>query len=130
MSHLAMGTGCDKAKLGRWTWARYHGKNGMMLCCVSMYHPVPNWMGDVSVWSQHKRYFLNKNDDQDPQVAFWQDLHKEMEEWLQLGDQIIVGGDVNDKIHDPEVSTFFSNLSMHNLIFEHHDPSDAPMTYF
>ena len=22
ISHFAMGTGCDKAKLGRWTWAR------------------------------------------------------------------------------------------------------------
>jgi len=41
MSHFAMGTGCDKAKLDRWTWARYRGKNGMVLHCVSVYRQFP-----------------------------------------------------------------------------------------
>jgi len=69
MSHLAMDTGCDKAKLGRWTWARYRGKNGKVLRCVSIYRPVPNATGASSIWDQHNRYLLSQNDDQDLQAA-------------------------------------------------------------
>ena len=129
MAHQAMGSGGDKSQLGRWTWARYRGKNGMILRCVSIYRPVPNDSGDASVWSQHKRHFLNKNDDRDPRDAFWQDLQKEMEEWLRDGDQLLIGGDVNDEVRQSSVANFFSNLGLHNLIFEHHDPSNAPTTY-
>jgi len=125
-----MGTGCDKAKLGRWTWARYRGKNDMVLCCVSVYCPVPNSTGASSVWNQHKCYLLSQNDDRDPQVAFWEDLRKEAQEWLREGGQLIIGGDVNDKVCDPAVETFFSDLGMHNLIFEHHSLDGAPTTYF
>jgi len=120
-----MGTGCDKAKLGRWTWARYRGKNGMVLRCVSVYRPVPNSTGASSVWNQHKRYLLSQNDDRDPQVAFWEDLRKEAQEWLREGDQLIIGGDINDEVRDPAVETFFSDLGMHNLIYEHHSPEWA-----
>jgi len=130
MSHLAMGTGCDKAKLGRWTWAQYRGKNGMVLHCVSVYRPVPNSTGASSVWNQHKHYLLSQNDDRDPQVAFWEDLRKEAQEWLREGDQLIIGGDVNNEVRDPAVEIFFSDLSMHNLIYEHHSPEGAPTTYF
>ena len=130
MAHLAMGTGCDKAKLGRWTWARYRGKNGMVLRCVSIYRPVSNSSGASSVWSQHKRYLLSQNDDRDPQVAFWEDLRSEAEEWLRDGDQLIIGGDVNDEIRDPMVESFFDSLGLHNLIFEQHSPEQAPTTYF
>jgi len=28
------------------------------------------------------------------------------------------------------VETFFSDLGMHNLIYEHHSPEEAPTTYF
>ena len=119
MAHLAMGTGCDKAKLGRWTWARYRGKRGAVLRCVSIYRPVPNHDGPSSVWSQQKNYFESQNDDRDPQDAFWEDLRAEAQEWLAEGDQLIIGGDVNDEIRDPQVETFFSDLGMHNLIFEH-----------
>jgi len=107
---------------GRWTWARCRSKCGMALRCVSVYRPVPNSTGASSVWNQHKRYLLSQNDDRDPQVAFWEDLRKEAQEWLREGDQLINGGDVNDEVCDPAVETFFSDLGMHNLIFEHHSP--------
>jgi len=125
-----MGTGCDKAKLGRWTWAQCRGKNNMVLRCVSVCCPVPNATGASSVWNQHKRYLLSQNDDRDPQVAFWEDMRKEAQEWLRNGDQLIISGDVNNKVHNPAVETFFSEFGMHNLIFEHHSPDGAPTTYF
>jgi hypothetical protein len=31
IAHFAMGAGQDKAKLGRWTWTRYRGKDGVAL---------------------------------------------------------------------------------------------------
>ena len=63
-------------------------------------------------------------------MAFWEDLCKESQEWLRDGDQLIIGGDVNDEVRDPAVETFFSELGMHNLIFEHHSLDGAPTTYF
>jgi len=73
---------------------------------------------------------LSQNDDRDAQVGFWEDLRKEAQEWLWEGDQLIIGGDVNNEVRDPAVETFFSDLGTHNLIFEHHSPDGAPTTYF
>ena len=102
----------------------------MVLRCVSVYRPVLDKANSGSVWNQHKRYLESQNDDRDPQAAFWLDLRSEIEEWLLSGDQLIIGGDVNDEVRSPFVDSFFSDLGLHNLIFEHHDPSNAPTTYF
>ena len=82
------------------------------------------------MWNQHKHCLLSQNDDRDPQVAFWEDLRKEAQEWIQEGDQLIIGGDVNDEVRDPTAETFFLHLGMHNLIFEHHSPDGAPTAFF
>ena len=130
ISHFAMGTGCDKAKLGRWTWARYRGKNGMVLRVVSVYRPCDSSGGERTAWSQHKAYFNDNNDDRDPRDAFLEDLKTEIQEWTQVGDQIIVGGDLNDEIRGPSIKAYFEDLGMHNLIFQKHDETLAPTTFF
>ena len=130
ISHFAMGSGSDKAQLGRWTWSRFRGKNGMILRVVSVYRPCANSGGERTTWSQHKAYFNDKNDDRDPRVAFMEDLETELQEWIQEGDQVIVGGDLNEEIRGQGIKDFFSNLGMHNLIFQKHDEATAPTTFF
>jgi len=63
VSHFAMGSGCDKAKLGRWTWSRFRGKGGMVLRVVTVYRPCASSGGERTAWSQHKAYFNDQNDD-------------------------------------------------------------------
>ena len=87
MAHFTMGAGSDKAKLGRWTWARYQGQGGVVLRCVSIYQPCKNEKGVMSVWNQHKQYLQAQNDDRDPRAAFRQDLEQEVQTWLDEGDQ-------------------------------------------
>ena len=93
-----MGAGSDKAKLGRWTWARYRGKGGVVLRVVSIYQPCQNKTGERSVYAQHKHYLQGQNDDTEPREAFRRDLQQELQEWIDEGDQIIIGGDVNECI--------------------------------
>jgi len=112
-----MGSGSDKAKLGWWTWSRFRGKSGMVLRAVSAYPPCASSGGERTTWSQHKSYFNDHNDDCDPREAFMEDLASEIREWIQEGDQIMVGGDLNKEIRGPAIKEFFSGLGMHNLTF-------------
>jgi len=130
VSHFAMGSGCDKAKLGQWTWSRFCGKGGMVLRVVSVYRPCASSGGERTAWSQHKAYFNDQNDDRDPRKAFMEDLATEIQEWTQEGDQVIVGGDLNEEIRGPAIKEFFAGLGMHKLIFQNHDEIDAPTTFF
>ena len=130
VSHFAAGSGADKSGLGRWTWSRFSGKNGTYLRCVSFYRPCKNRIGSASVWSQHKAHFQLQNDDRDPCLAFYADFHKEIQEWIQAGDQLFLGGDINDHAVRPVVAAFFTQLGLHNLIFERHSQVGAPTTSF
>ena len=129
ISHFAMGAGSDKAGLSQWTWARYHGKGGVVLHCVSIYQPTNN-KGKVSVTTQHRRYLQEHNDDRPPRQAFMEDLHSELTEWISQGDQVIVGGDVNESVFHTQITDLFNHHNMQNLLFDHHDLATAPTTYF
>ena len=130
ISHFAMGSGSDIAKLGRWTWSRFRGKHGMVLRVVSVYRPCESSGGERTAWSQHKSYLNDNNDDRNPRDAFMEDLKAEVQAWIPGGDQIILGGDLNDEIRSPFIKSFFADLGMHNLIFQKHDETLAPTTFF
>jgi exonuclease III len=128
ISHYSAGAGSDKAKLGRWTWARYRGKNEIMLRCVTFYHPN-NSFGALTVASQHRQYFQTQNDDRDPRVAFLEDFEVELQEWIDSGDHVIVGGDINKDVSHPDIGALFLRHGLHNVIFSHHDRINAPPTF-
>ena len=98
LRHYAMGAGSNKAKLGRWTWAKYRGKGGIVLRVVSIYRPCKNTSGAQTVWLQQKAALQDNKDDRDPLVAWKEDFQSKLEEWIQEGDQLIVGGDVNESV--------------------------------
>lgn len=130
VSHFSLGSGSDKANLGRWTWSRFRGKGGMVLRVVSIYRPCGNSGGERTAWAQHQAHLNDQNDDRDPRTAFLEDLKLEIQEWLSEGDQIIVGGDINDEVRSEPINQFFEDLGLHNLIFQRHEASGAPTTYF
>jgi len=43
-----------------------------------------------------------------------EDLATEIQEWTQEGDQVIVGGDLNEEIRGPAIKEFFASLGIHN----------------
>jgi hypothetical protein len=52
-----MSSGVDPLGLGRWVWVQFRGMAERSLVVVSVYRPVYNPAGPLSVWSQHKTYF-------------------------------------------------------------------------
>jgi exonuclease III len=54
IKHYTKETGGDPTGLGRWTWVRLHGKDGMILRYVSIYCPCESKTGMLTVWTQHK----------------------------------------------------------------------------
>ena len=129
LKHFKMGAGVDKAGLGRWTWARFRGSNNIVLRTVSIYLPNQTEQWEGSVWNQQKTALNNNNDGRDPKEAFMQDLAAEMREWIAEGDQLIVGGDVNEHIFHPSIVNLFGEFNMRNLIFSMHNPELARKTY-
>ena len=94
---------------------------------VSTCQPCPNKTGALSVYAQHQNYLQGKNDDTNPRTAFIRDL-KELQQWIEMGDQIIIGGDVNDHVFHQSITEAFEEHLV-NVIFDKHDSADAPKTY-
>jgi hypothetical protein len=65
---------------------------------VSTYQPVANKTGPQSMWNQHSTYFEDHDDHWDLCAAFTADLVKEVTKWLEMGDQVVIGIDMNDDI--------------------------------
>jgi exonuclease III len=125
------GCGRDPSNLGRWCWTRYQGKNNCFLCVISFYRPcLRHNPGKLSVTAQHRNYFHTQDDDRDPRLAFMEDLNTALQEWITLGDQLIVCGDINKNIMNHHITTFFTNLGLRHLIFSKHNPTSAPATYY
>jgi hypothetical protein len=128
--HYAMGAGGDKTGLGRWRWAKIRGKGGIVFRYVSVYCPCDNRGSKIAVWSQHKTYLQNQNDDRDPRTAFLKDLKKEIQAWKEEGDQILVYGDLNHDVSSQTIVSIFKELEMTNLIYKRHEGEEAPSTYY
>jgi hypothetical protein len=62
-------------------------------------------------------------------VAFLEDLEVELQEWIDLEDHVIVGGDINEDVSHPDIEALFLRHGLHNVICSHHDRSNAPPTF-
>ena len=98
-AHRVPEQGKDPQGLSRWAWTRYKGRSGVSLRYIAAYRPVLNKDGPLSVWSQQRTYFQQHNEDQCPRDLFTIDLCKEIEKWLESGDQLILGVDANEDVH-------------------------------
>ena len=107
LKHHSMGSGTDESGLGQWTWAQCRGKNNISLRAVSIHQPCANKDGVMSAWAQQKAYLQDQNDDRDPRSAFREDLQKQIQTWIDTGDQLMTGGDVNESVLHPSISSMF-----------------------
>ncbi len=125
ISHYAMGIGRDPRKLGRWIWARYRGKNGQVLRVVSFYRPCKS-NGETTTYAQQKEYLQSNNSDKCPRQAFMEDLDAELSKWIDSGDHIVLGGDINAHLLDDEVVTLMDKHNLRSLLAERYPIEDIP----
>ena len=129
LAHHSAGAGGDNEKLGRWAWARYMGKEGIRLRCVSVYRPCEGGNGTETVAAQQRQYFLSKNEDKEPRQAWLTDFEAALQSWLAAGDQIIVGGDLNEDVRSELVNNLFTRCGLYNVMADKHDLQNGPTTY-
>jgi exonuclease III len=128
--HFTKDTGGDPTGLGRWTWVRVQGKQGMILRYVSVYCPCKSKHGMLTVWTQQKTYLQSRNDNRDPRKAFMEDLAIHIEQRMQEGDQVLICGDLNHDVRSQQVTKMFEDLHLVHLIYAKHDATNAPSTHF
>ena len=127
-SGFDLASGTDRFGLGRWAWTRYQGRNGVSLRVVVAYRPVRNKRGVMSVWNQQKLYWEKHNDDTDPIVKFTEDLAAEVTQWIEQGDQIVLGLDVNEDVRKGVFQKAMVNAGLVGLIIKQHG-GEGPPTY-
>ena len=125
---LSINEGCTRVMssgrdpdLGRWTWTRYRGKQGLSLRVFSAYRPTPNTGGTQTAYSQQKWYYQTKKDqDLCPRQSMIDDLCIQIQEALNQGDQVVVAIDANEDIRRGYAQQQFSRCGLTELILSKH----------
>jgi Reverse transcriptase (RNA-dependent DNA polymerase) len=126
ITHRLIGRGSDHRHLGRWTWLRFRGKHDLSLRIVTIYRPVVS-RGAMSAYKQQQTFLLSQDISECPRSMFLNDLHQQLTQWQEEGDQIILGGDFNEFIGSRTLQQFFKALGMRELLTSKHGP--APNTH-
>ena len=115
-AHRVTTSGRDPSGLGRWTWTRYSGASGFALRVICGYRPVDNKKGPQSVWNQHKQYYDDNDIDNCPRQQFIEDISKQLRDWIDQGDQLVFGLDVNDDVRNGPFTSAMTSAGMTELI--------------
>ena len=120
-------TGNDPRNLGRWSWFKFHGSDGIVVRVVSVYIPCKNLdpTQSGSVYAQHRRYYLRKNIESCPIENLKNELLNEIDQWVRNGEKIIVCGDFNENV---DRSMFVQDLQRLNItsVMKTHTDSTPP----
>jgi hypothetical protein len=138
-------SGQDGTGLGRWAWTQYQGKDGNSLRVVTAYRCNRPSAYAGSVYHQQKAYFEEHDDDRNPREAFWEDLSREIQPWMEatptleleeMGsrqqqrtgrDHVVVAMDMNEDVRDHNAVRHLRKLGLKEIITHRHGPS-APHT--
>ena len=123
-------SGVDKTGLGRWIWTRLRGKGETHTRIISAYRPCLN-KGIGTVWSQHYRYIKKEKQIHDPNPIrqFDSDLLTEIQNWKQMGDNLIIGIDMNADVRTCTLSKILQANQLQNAILTSHPSQSPPATY-
>jgi hypothetical protein len=128
-SHKVCEQGRDETGLGRWTWVRLQGKDGVKVRILTAYRPCDS-VGPDTVNEQHYRYLRkHRKGDTAPRTAFYEDLFPLIKSWKNEGDHVIIGMDANEDVRCGETQEFFRALDMNEAILSRHKDKSPPATY-
>jgi Reverse transcriptase (RNA-dependent DNA polymerase). len=122
-------TGEDMQQLGRWNYITLRGKNNYYTTIISVYRLSRyqiTYMRQVSYSAKRRKVMTNE---MSPEDLWYCDLGAIIEEKLNEGHEIIVAGDFNDDLNDPEGRTrnFMKDLGLRELLIEEY--GDGPATH-
>jgi len=125
VAHKTLKPGDDQSGLGRWCWTRIRGPQNFYLRIVSMYRPcVSN--GPMSTYQQHVRFLTDNNRYECPRDAILSDLTREIRQWQEEGDHIIVLTDFNEDVMETTASRWATNLGLVEVVTWLHLNSPPP----
>ena len=125
--HRAESKGIDPTKLGRWTWTRYKGINGITLRVITAYRPCNiTGAGPSTVHSQHQRYLDTKDDHRTPREAMLTDLLSEISTWRDNGEQIILLMDCNEDVRNRRFKQKMLNAGLTEAITNDNERLTCP----
>jgi hypothetical protein len=74
-SHKVSQKGSDTTGLGRWTWLKLTGRQGITVRIINGYRPVADTSNRAgTVYSQQQKYFQDDGNAREPRLAFLEDL--------------------------------------------------------
>ena len=89
----------DDKRLGRWSSQLFEGKGGIKTRVVAVYVPViTSNHGHKKVACQQQRALLAMGIKENVIEVFWSDFWKQIDSWLEEGNQLIIGGDWNRNV--------------------------------
>jgi hypothetical protein len=127
--HRVVSIECDQSGMGRWSSIQLRGKNKTSIRLIAAYRCMKNINGPLSVWNQQRFILDSINRAEDPIHAFDHDLINSIKTWIELGDQIILGIDVNDDVRTGPLSRRHPlDCGLQEVMFRQHGPN-LPNTY-
>ena len=104
-------SGKDDTGLGRWVVMTFQGSEGIVTRIVCGYNPCRSpRKAKRSTYQQHRRYFTMVESDQTcPRTRFREDFIKQLEQWREAGDRLIVCMDANENIYRKQIGKFLTN---------------------
>jgi hypothetical protein len=121
-------TGKDPTGLGRWCWTRFQGKNGVKVRTISVYRPCKA-PGATTTYQQQLRFLRHHTAEFQPRTALYKDLFMECTEWMDEGNQLIIGIDANEDVRTGEMAEFFQTPGLRDAILDKHSQSSPPATH-
>jgi len=111
----------------------YTGKDGKALCVIAGYCPSKSNNGHLLVSQQHWWQFATYDPattmTPHPCTAFWNDFQPLLKEWINQGNQIIMGCNANEKAKKQGITDFFVMFSMTEASNSAYSSTTSPPTH-
>lgn len=116
----------DESGLGRWTSIKLHGEGDHCVRVFSVYCPTRNVDDYDSAHNQQLRYLLANKDDRSPQDAWLADLEKAINDAINNGEKVVVGGDINTKADSERTRNMLHRTTLIDVMTTKHQDQGPP----
>jgi len=127
VAHWTLRPGDDLSGLGCWSWIRLRGPGGFFLRVVVMYRPCFS-NGSLTTYQQHIRRLATLSRVDCPREVILIDLAKEIQQWQDDGDHVLLLTDYNDDIGSSPVCSWAGKLGLVEAVTWLNN-MDAPPTF-
>ena len=128
VSPYVQSKGTDITGLGRWAWYTLEGRSAIKTAVIQIYRPCRNTQDNGSSYMQQKAWTEETN----PIEAFDRDVLKVVDDFRQEGFQIIVMGDVNQRLEQVPsgLEMQLNRRGIIDQVRQRYGPTEAPNTHY